>query len=492
MLTYNLSQAEGPLYKALYQFIRSDIQQGKLKAHEKMPSKRMLAKNLGISTISIENAYDQLICEGYLYSIPKRGYFVSQIENLNHNVSHKKTFPQFSQFSQPLASSLASRTSPVLQSSQDSHISKTSKEPVFFDFSSNRIENTCFPFSIWAKIVRETISQREKELLEVSPYGGVWELRQAIADHLESFRGMCVNPEQIIVGAGTEYLYGLLIKLLGPEKKYCIENPGYKKLKLIYESNNATCIPVDMDAQGISVSELQKLQGQIAHISPTHHFPTGICMPASRRYEMLAWANQTEDHYIIEDDYDSEFRLKGKPIPSLYSMDVSGKVIYMNTFSKSLTSTIRISYMILPEQLADIFNSKLSFYSCTISTFEQYSLATFINQGYFEKHINRMRLHYGRKRSRVMEVIKNVFSNDQCKIIENDSGLHFILEFKTDLSDSRLKNLLQEKGIIISSITDFEMKQNFQDKHQFILNYSNIETDQLKNALMAIKKLICL
>lgn len=469
MLTYNLSDCKGPLYKTLYQFIRQDIQQGKLKAQEKMPSKRALAKNLGISTISIENAYDQLICEGYIYSIPKKGYFVSQLENINQ---------------------IKTKTVPKRTASKIINFSAEEKKEAFFDFSSNQIENTCFPFSIWAKIVRETIAQKEKELLEVSPYGGVFELRTAIANHLESFRGMSVNPDQIIVGAGTEYLYGLLIKLFGSEKTYCIENPGYKKLKLIYESNNAKCIPVHMDEQGICVDELRKNGGQIAHISPTHHFPTGICMPASRRYELLAWANEADNHFIIEDDYDSEFRLKGKPIPPLYSMDVFGKVIYMNTFSKSLTSTIRISYMVLPEELAQLFNKKLSFYSCTISTFEQYSLASFITQGYFEKHINRMRLHYGRKRSRVIEIIKSVFSDNECKIIENDSGLHFILEFKTDISDVDLKKLLKDRNIIISSITDFEIHESIQDKHQFILNYSNIDVNQLKAALLTIKSLI--
>lgn len=466
MLSYNLSDADGPLYKALYEFILRDIQQGKLKANEKLPSKRAFARNLGVSTISIENAYDQLICEGYIYAVSKKGYFVSEIENIdqvkvksNHKVPSKIKIGQEAE-----------------EASQK-----------YFDFSSNRIENTSFPFSIWAKLLREIISQNEKELLKVSPCGGVRKLREAIANHLESFRGMSVNPDQIIVGAGTEYLYGLLIKLLGSDKIYCIENPGYKKLKLIYESNDARCIPVDMENNGMSVEGLRKVNGNVAHISPTHHFPTGICMPASHRYEMLAWSNEDEDNYIIEDDYDSEFRLKGKPIPSLYSLDVFGKVIYMNTFSKSLTSTIRISYMILPEKLANLFYSKLAFYSCTVSTFEQYTLASFISQGYFEKHINRMRLHYGRKRARVIEIIRQVFDDDQCHIIENDSGLHFILEFNTDIPDKKLKEVLKEKGIIISSVTDFEMKDNLMNKHQFILNYSSIDTDSLKKNLMIVR-----
>ncbi|MCR5289059.1 MAG: PLP-dependent aminotransferase family protein [Treponema sp.] len=467
MLSYDLSQTNGPIYKSLYNFILKDIQNGKLKAHQKLPSKRSLAQNLGISTISIENAYDQLISEGYIYTLPKKGYFVSAIENIDQlNI---KTIPKAAV-----------------------HIKTQEKkaESEYFTFSSNRIENVNFPFSIWAKLIRETISTKEEELLELSPCGGVRDLRQAIAHHLESFRGMTVNPDQIIVGAGTEYLYGLLIKLLGNDKIYCIENPGYKKLKQIYESNGVTCIPVAMDDKGLSINELRNVQGQIAHISPTHHFPTGICMLASRRYEMLAWANEKEDNYIIEDDYDSEFRLKGKPIPPLFSLDVFDKVIYMNTFSKSLTSTIRISYMILPEKLANRFYQTLAFYSCTVSTFEQYTLASFISQGYFEKHINRMRLHYGRKRERVIATIKKCFSEKECTIIENDSGLHFILEFMTDKSDQCIKQALQDKGILIRPVSDFEMLDTNTNKHQFILNYSAIDMERLTWALGTIKEVL--
>lgn len=467
MLSYNLAQEKGPLYKTLYKFIREDIQNGKLKANEKMPSKRALAKNLGISTISIENAYEQLISEGYLYSVPKSGYFVCKIENIR-----KLSLPKANE-----------KNHAAQENNQE-------KSENLFDFSSNQIEKSNFPFSVWAKLLRETISTRENNLLEVSPCGGVKELQAAIANHLESFRGMSVNPHQIIVGAGTEYLYGLLIKLLGSEKTYCIENPGYRKLQQIYESNNVKCIPVDMDEKGLSVKELRKSSAQIAHISPTHHFPTGIFMPVSRRYEILTWASEDENHYVIEDDYDSEFRLKGKPAPSLYSMDVFGKIIYLNTFSKSLTSTIRISYMILPEKLAELFYKKLSFYSCTVSTFEQYTLSSFISQGYFEKHINRMRLHYGKRRNQVMEIIRTRFKEDQCKIIENESGLHFILQFNTKLSDQQVKKRLREKGIIISSITDFYMTPCRQNLHQFILNYSNINVRELDSALEKIKTIL--
>lgn len=463
MLTYNFENVDGPIYEYVYKCIKEDILEGNLITGTKLPSKRSFAKNNGVSTITIQNAYDQLISEGYIYAIPKKGYYVADIAG-------------FKKVKRPEKASMDIKV-PV-------------KEEIVFDFSSNKIEVGNFPFSIWARLMRDTISNREGELLEISPCGGVYELREAIAEHLSSFRGMSVDPNQIIVGAGTEYLYGLLIKLLGKDKIYCIENPGYKKLYEIYKSNDVCCKAAGLDEQGVVVEELRKVKADIAHISPTHHFPTGITMPVSRRYELLAWANETESRYIIEDDYDSEFRLNGKPIPPLQSIDACEKVIYMNTFSKSLASTIRISYMVLPRHLANRFYEQLSFYSCTVSTFEQYTLASFIKKGYFEKHINRMRLHYGRKRAQILQIIRNIFSNNECEILENDSGLHFLLQFNTKVPDEYVKEKLREKKIKIVTVADFDTEGKKQDKHQFILNYSNMNPNELENALKYIKKII--
>ncbi|MDD6194413.1 MAG: PLP-dependent aminotransferase family protein [Lachnospiraceae bacterium] len=464
MLSYDLSRGKGPLYQKLYQHIKQDILQGKLSSGEKLPSKRMLAKHMGVSTITVENAYDQLMGEGYVYALPKKGYYVANLSDVG------KIRPP---------------------APADLHIQVPEKREEWrFDFSSNRTEPENFPFSIWAKLMRETISVKERELLQVPFCGGVLELRQAIAGHLSSFRGMAVDPNQIIVGAGTEYLYGLLIQLLGRDKVYCVENPGYDKVPKIYESNGATCVYAAMDREGIVVDDLRCQMAQVAHVSPTHHFPTGITMPASRRYELLAWANEVEERYIIEDDYDSEFRLKGKPIPPLFAIDACEKVIYMNTFSKSLTSTIRISYMVLPEHLAKAFYQKLSFYACTVPTFEQYTLAAFIRRGYFEKHINRMRLHYGRMRTRIMEIIDRTFLPGECRVMENDSGLHFVLELATKMSDREMEEHLREQGIKMKALTDFQMTGEAKNGHQFILNYSNMDVEGLEEALLCIRKLL--
>lgn len=465
MLTYDFSHISQPIYKELYQNIRRDILNGTIKSGEKLPSKRTLAQNLGISTITVENAYDQLISEGYLYSELKKGYFVSDIKNL----------------SKPHPSSIPKARLDI----------KVNRKPsYYFDFASNNVETKNFPFSIWAKLSREVLSEMQDQVLQVSPSSGIEVLRNAIAKHLYSFRGMAVDPNQIIIGAGTENLYEILIKLFGTDKTFCIENPGYTKIRKVYEINKVECVFANLDENGINIQELRNSKAQIAHISPNHHFPTGITMPASRRYEILSWANEKKDRYIIEDDYDSEFRQNGNPIPTLQSIDAFEKVIYMNTFSKSLASTIRISYMVLPEHLANLYYQTLDFYSCPVPTFEQYTLAKFIDEGYFEKHINRMRLYYRRKRLTVLNILHKNLSDNECSILESDSGLHLILKLKTSVTDNELKKSLMEKGININMLSEYYDSEKENLQHMYILNYSNINLEKFEEAVKVIKKII--
>lgn len=463
MLTYNFDDPQKPLYEQLYMYIKKDIEHGILLPDEHLPSKRSFAKNLGVSTITVENAYDQLMSEGYMYSIAKKGYYVADIKDKSKIVK-------------------------VVRINSDIKLPEPAKNYIY-DLSGNQINPDNFPFSIWARLMRETISSDKDALMTKSFCAGIKPLREAIASHLYSFRGMAVDPSQILIGAGTEYLYGILILLLGKDKLYCVENPGYKKIFQIYEKNGARCTYADMDEAGITVDGLNEVKAEVAHISPTHHFPTGITMPISRRYEMLAWANEKKGRYIIEDDYDSEFRLNGKPIPSLQSIDASGKVIYVNTFSKSLSPTIRVSYMVLPVELANKYYKELSFYSCTVSNFEQYTLAEFISQGYFEKHINRMRLHYSRQRNMVMESLKKSGLSESCSVLENNSGLHFILQFDTKKNDEELKQLFEKKSIHIQPISDYYYKRTDM-QHRFILNYSNVDKEMLDKTFNIIKKLL--
>ena len=465
MLTYNFTNiGSDSMYEYLYKCIKNDILQGTLQAGEKLPSKRSFAKNLGISVITVENAYEQLIAEGYIYSMPKRGFYVTDFKG-------------------------------VLETKQREEVQEiipmTSGENSYLaDFTSNQTEADQFPFTIWAKMVREVLSDSRIQLMTNPPCGGIMSLRQSIAGYLKDFRGMTVQPEQIIIGAGTEYLYGLLIQLLGHEAVYAVENPGYQKIGKIYRNYQVNWTYIDMDDEGVEVSQLEEKKVDIVHISPSHHYPTGIVMPISRRYELLGWASKGEGRYIIEDDYDSELRLGGKPIPTLQSIDISEKVIYMNTFTKTLASTIRISYMVLPHHLLERYNKKLSFYACTVSNFEQYTLASFINEHYFDKHITKLRNHYHNKRDAIVKMLKESSLKDMITISKEDAGLHFLITIHTHMSDETLINKLKEEGIHLRAISHYYLKNIPHTSHTFIMNYSSIDLDKLPQAIEILEKIL--
>lgn len=457
MLTYSFEyKGKDSLYEYLYKQIKNDILSYKLSPGEKLPSKRAFAKHLNISTITVENAYNQLTAEGYIYSVPKSGFYVSDISS-----------------TKPLEDRRPVRD----------EVNIASKDEIFADFTSNSTVADTFPYALWAKTMRQIMSDYEHKLMVRSPYAGIKELRLAIADYLYQFRGMAVEPEQIVIGAGTEYLYGMLIQLLGRDKKYAVEDPGYQKITRIYQANQVDCCHIPMDDSGVNIIALENAGADILHISPSHHFPTGIVTPVSRRYELLSWAAKSRDRYIIEDDYDSEFRLVGKPIPSLQSIDVADKVIYMNTFSKSLSSTIRISYMVLPQSLVGLYNDRLGFYSCTVPNFEQYTLYRFIEQGHLEKHINRMRNYYRIQRDKVLECIKNQEKYSKVEILEENSGLHFLMKVDTELSDMELITKARKNGIAISCLSQYSYLEENATEHIVIINYSGIKTEEIPEAV---------
>lgn len=460
MLTYPFTDTgTDSLYQHLYKCIKNDILSGKLTVGTRLPSKRSFAKNLGISTITVENAYAQLLAEGYIYSLPKKGYFVNQVTR------------QWT----PAPAASAAPSEPILQPS-----------PYLADFVSNQTNPDNFPFSTWARLMRETIAERSTDLMRNSPGAGVSELRTAISNHLRQFRNMDISPGQVVIGAGTEYLYGLIIQLLGYDKIYAVENPGYKKASQIFRSNHVKCCFADLDHDGIRIDSLEDIEADVVHLSPAHHYPTGIITPIGRRYELLDWASRSDSRYIIEDDYDSEFRLTGRPIPMLQSIDCQEKVIYMNTFSKSLASTIRISYMILPPHLMDRYLTDFSFYACTVSNFEQYTLARFLQKGYFEKHINRMRTYYKNLRDALVESIKKSPLSSRVKITEENSGLHFLMQVDTSLTDEQIVRAAAGKSIRIACLSQYFMDHESACDHVLIMNYSGLHMENLEEAVTVL------
>ena len=454
MLTYELKKSPGvPLYEALYRCIRGDILSGTLPAGYKLPSKRALAQNLEISKITVETAYSQLLAEGYISSREKVGYFVEEVQ------PHGQ------------------KPSPCVPSEESE-----SRTPLL-DLSGNGTE--AFPFSVWSRLQREVMLDYGEKLLAPLPNRGILELRLAIAQHLADFRGMHVDPENILIGAGTDFLYNLLIQLLGREKVYAVEEPGYSKIRRIYAAAGVNTVSAPMDPSGVLPEALET--ADVLHFSPSHHFPTGLVTPVSRRMELLNWAKAGK--WIIEDDYDSEFRFDAHPKPAMMSLDPNGRVIYMNTFSKSLAPSIRISYMVLPEGLMAEFQQRLGFYSCTVPSFEQYTLARFLSRGHFEKHINRMRKFYKNRRNTVISLLENCTFSHRLTILEQDAGLHFLLKADTDLSDSALVEKITRAGIRVNALSHYYHGQQ-KDLHCLVVNYSGAREEHLEQALSILSELL--
>lgn len=439
MLTYDLEKSKGmPLYESLYRHLRQDILSGVLPKGSRLPSKRDLARNLKLSKITVENAYDQLLAEGYIVSRQRVGYFVDY--------------------------SAAPQTAAA-----DEPISQEPEQRPLLDLTANGPAD--FPFSVWSRLQRGVMLDYGTELLRSLPNQGCPELRRAIARHLQGFRGMQVSAENIIIGAGTDFLYNLLIQLLGREGVYAVEEPGFDKIRRIYAAGGVDCRGVGMDGEGVLPEQLG--QARVLHISPAHHFPTGVVTSMARRQALLAWAEE-RGGYIIEDDYDCEFRFDAHPMPAMQTQDHCGRVIYMNSFSKSLAPSIRIGYMVLPPALAEKFRRELGFYGCTVASFEQYTLARFLELGYFDRHINRLRKFYRSRRDRVLEQLKGM------EISETDAGLHFILKVDTNLSDEALVARWAEQGIRVRALSSFyhgEVPESA--RHRLLINYSGLDESQL-------------
>lgn len=448
MLTYELKKTPGvPLYEALYRCIRRDILEGNLQPGQKLPSKRALAQNLEISKITVEAAYNQLLAEGYISAREKVGYFVENVE-------------------QPVARpSVAAPPVPV-----DAYQG--------LDLTGGGTRG--FPFSVWSRLQREVMLDQGEKLLLPLPNRGIPQLRRAIAEHLAAFRGMQVDPENILVGAGTDFLCNLLIQLLGREQVYAVEEPGYGKIRQIYAAGGVSCINAPMDSCGVRPDALGN--ARILHISPSHHFPTGLVTPVSRRLELLEWASAGKN-WIIEDDYDSEFRFDAHPKPAMQALDSSGRVIYMNTFSRSLAPSIRISYLVLPGALMQQFQEKLGFYSCTVPSFEQYTLARFLSEGYFEKHINRMRKFYRSRRDRVLDMLSRCACAHRLTVLEQDAGLHFLLKIETGLSDLALKQRLAAAGVRVHALSDYYAEGEPRDFHCLVVDYAGLREETLADLL---------
>ena len=465
MLTYHLKpHDQQPLYEQLYHAVRADIMSGALPGGTRLPSKRQLAANLRVSQITVETAYGQLAAEGYIASAPRRGYFVQ--EQLAVPVSE----PQ-----EPFAPPL-----PPIAASEETYP---------YDFRTDFVDNGCFPFSTWARLSRSVLSEYSSALLRATDPCGAAELREEIVRYLHDFRGINVSPDNILIGAGSEYLMHLVIQLLGRDRVYALENPGYRKLYQIFAVNGVTVRPTPLDKHGLRADALAASDASVVYLTPSHHFPLGTVMTAARRLEILRWASEAPDRYIIEDDYDSEFRYTGRFILPLYAQDTQSRVIYMNTFSKSLVPSLRISYMVLPPRLLERYEQTMSFYSCTVSSFEQYTLARFISEGYFERHINKMKNYYREQRHKILAAIHYSPLAAVSQITERNAGTHFVLHINTKLTEAEIRKAALAADMCLSFYSDYSHNTEENNGCTLVINYAAIEADKIAAVIERLSSL---
>lgn len=447
-------QATKPLYEQLYMSLRDDILAGRLSGGEKLPSKRRLAEQLGISKITVETAYAQLLAEGYISARERSGYFVERI---------------------------------ALQETPQTE--PNAPEPGADDLEQDTPSALLFPFSVWAKLMRGVLLDEGQRVLARVPPNGLPELRQAICHQLLRSRGIHAAPQSIVVGAGAEYLYNLLVQFLGTDRHYALEDPGHRKLARIYDANGVVYSPIGLDAEGIVPQKLTESGADVLHISPSHHFPTGIVTGIARRQQLMAWLREEESRIIIEDDYDAEFRFSGLPIPTMQSMDRSGRVIYMNTFSRTIAPALRISYMVLPQGMLPAWQEKMGFYSCTVPSFEQLTLTRFLQEGFFDRHLSRMKKHYRTLRTRLLNFLAQESFARICRAEHAEAGLHFILRFFTPLSDGELAKLLQECGLELPPLAEFYAGGVSEDARGCVLlQYADLDPERFENSMRLFRE----
>ena len=453
MLNYQLDEKNK--YYSLYSFIRDDILTGKLKKGYRLPSKRVLSESLSVSVITVQNAYDQLLAEGYIYSIKRSGYFVAEVNADFHGRRDVSAVPE------------------------------VKKEEYKIDFVKGSTISETFPFSVWSKLMRGVLSDCGEHLLERVPCDGDFELKRALSSYLYRAREIDVDPRYIVIGAGAEYLYGIVVQLLGRDKIFAVENPGYSKIYSSYILNGARvrCVPVtDL---GIDCVEVKRSGANAVHFSPSHQFPTGAVTPVSERLRLIKWAKET-DGYIIEDDYDSEFRLVGKPLQCANVL-APDRVIYMNTFSKSLAPSLRMGYMVLPPKLYERYLSIFGHSACVVPLFEQKTLASMLDGGYFERHIARLKNRYRAVRTAIYERVKTLPFPAEIK--DTGSGLHLLIRFPTAQSDSEIKERARQNGINIRCLSDYLLPPDGTAADSLpsgtdrcaIINYSGVTESQIAN-----------
>lgn len=469
--------AKAPLYEKIYEYIKNEIVDGKISKGEKLPSTRLLAKNLSVSRSTVELAYDQLLAEGYIEAEPYRGYFVCDVEALYQleQRNHMQEKLQAGQDWQPG------------WKTEIKHGAGSSKQKEI-DFSPYTIDTQNFPYNVWRKLHKNVLLDDREEILLSGDGQGDHELRMAIADYLHQARGVNCVAEQIIIGAGNEYLELLLAQVLGEKKTVLMDDPTYLQAYRTFSNIGYLVKNIPAEQGSMPIEAVRRENADILYVMPSHQFPLGTVMPLKQRLELLKWASEKEGRYLIEDDHDSEYRYKGKPIPSLQSIDHEEKVIYLGTFSKSIAPSLRISYMVLPQHLLKNYQRYCGFYSTTVSKIQQEVLCGFIRGGYFGRHLNKMRGIYKNKHDfLVSELKKRPWVEN---IAGDNAGLHVLVQVDTQMSEEELCERAAEQGIHLMGISEHYIHKPPVSKPVILLGYGKPDEKRILEGLDRLEHMI--
>ncbi len=459
MISLSNDPSDAPYYMQIYQQYKEAIHAGILKANEKMPSKRKLATELGVSVTTVDAAYQQLVSEGFVQSFPKKGYFVCRMEEL------AKSQPK-----------IPERENRWRESRQ-----------VLVDFSTGDIDTEHFPYNTWRRLMKNAFNEYDADLLKRTPAQGNEALRRSIARYLYESRGVNCTAGQIVIGAGTDNLLQVLSYILDNACTIAMENPVYNKAYQMFSRMGHAVLPVDIDEDGMPVEPLEGRENIAVYITPSHQFPLGISMPISRRVRLLNWAEAGRGRYIIEDDYDSEFRYHTKPLPSLQSIDTHEKVIYLGTFTKSIAPTLRISYMVLPAALFELYRREYGFFGSPVSGLEQKVLHEFIEQGYFERHLNKMRVLYKYKRMQLVNALR-IFGN-AIQVSGENAGHHLLVRLKTGTPEQAMCEAALDNGVKVYPISRYfvgKMPERYQGN--VLMGYGALSEKQIQEGVALLKK----
>ncbi len=481
------SKRKEPIYEQLYTYVRTEIRAGRISSGSKLPSQRRLADHLNVSRNTVDAAYQQLLAEGYLYSEPRRGLFVSELPE-----SEKESRSEKSKRKKVEASSLNNAQN--LWDSDDSALDvgavlecaspEATNEPLY-DFRYGDVDTQHFPYRLWRQFLMKSLSLEHARLLQYGDQQGEIELRQQIAEYLYQSRGVRCSPEQIVIGAGTQWLMDLLCRLIGREAIYGMEEPGYVRMRKIFEDCRRPPVAAKLDEWGIRVDELKQGGVQAVYVTPSHQFPTGTVMSVSRRLELIEWARATGGT-IIEDDYDSEFRYEGRPIPSLHSLDTHGNTVYVGTFSKSLMPSIRIGYLVLPDKLMNAYHTRGQHYKQTTSRLDQYTLALFMQSGEWARHLNRMRNLYKKRYLALLASIRT-YMDPKVRIIGAASGLHLLLQPNNGMTEQELILAAEQSGVRVYPVADCYIDPPDASKQaQVLLGYAGLNEEAIEEGVKTL------